>query len=176
MRNTLVWQIQLIQKAICHKLTECLNFTMIFLKLINFKLLPAWKQTQTSHGTVKPFPLFSFIKKKINRDIQDIISSWPCKSWQKMLKNTFKRYCKAWSTGFLPKLGKVSRVKTYACCRKMHSKIFTFFQKFMRTRRGLHSKLHSSYYLDSFLQMYLLKWFWNSREHRTELHAGKMKH
>jgi len=36
---------------------------------------------------------------------------------------------------------------------------------------GLHIQ---SYHLDTFLQMHLLKWSWNSGEHRTEPQAGEI--
>lgn len=136
MRNTLVWQIQLIQKAICHKLTECLNFTMFFPKLRNLCSFLLENKQETTHCTVKPSPLFSFIKKKINRDIKDITSSWPCKSWQKKIKNTCKMYCKAWATGFLPKLGQVSRVRLMPSVGKCIVKYLLSFNNLWALEEG----------------------------------------
>lgn len=79
----------------------------------SYKCVPilACKQTEDHPLYSQAFFMLSFIKNKTS-DVQSIISWWPCKSWQKTLKKTCKMYCKAWSTGFLPKLGKGRGVKT----------------------------------------------------------------
>lgn len=118
MWNALVWQVQINSKGNLLQTNRMPEFDSDFFKLIVWICANSCMQTGDYSLNSQAFLLLSLIKNKINRDVQSILSLWPCKSWQKTLKKTWKMYREVWPAGFLTKLRKQWEVKTYAAVGK----------------------------------------------------------